>query len=76
MAAAYLQGGGASVYHASPFINENIALVDICNLDREKVLQAGEEAVIIPLSQYHLGAGYALNWCEATHYLGRESASG
>lgn len=41
-----------------------------------KVLQAGKEAVSNPLSQYHLGAGYALNWCEAAHYIGRESVSG
>jgi hypothetical protein len=41
-----------------------------------KVLQAGKEAVTNPLSQYHLGAGYALNWCEAAHYIGRESVSG
>ena len=26
--------------------------------------------------KYHLGAGYALNLCEAAHYIGRESVSG
>jgi hypothetical protein len=32
----HISRGGASVFHASPFIiNENIALVDICNLDHE-----------------------------------------
>jgi hypothetical protein len=34
-----------------------------------KVLQAGKEAVTNPLSQYHLGAEYALNWCEAAYYM-------
>jgi hypothetical protein len=53
------------------------ALNQVCSTLTVKVFQAGKEAVTNPLSQYHLGAGYALNWCEAAHYIiRRESASG